>query len=85
MILENLNKEANFLGRAPLDGCTAPEIVGQCTARAQIDVVFLLDTTDESDNIGSVKTLIREIATCLTVKVEHKLSKVTSENTYRPF
>ena len=42
---------ASFLGRAPLDGCTTPQIIGQCTARAQIDVVFLLDTTDQANNI----------------------------------
>ena len=61
------NLTASFLGRAPLDGCTAPTLIGQCTARAQIDVVFLLDTTDQSDNIESVKSLIRQLSACVTV------------------
>ena len=47
--------QATFLDRAPLDGCSAPELVGSCTANAEIDVVFLLDTSDPSDNIDTVK------------------------------
>jgi hypothetical protein len=62
--------DVNFLDTAPLDGCTSPDVIGRCTGNSKIDLVFLIDTADPNDNIENVKSLIRDVSSCVTIRNE---------------
>jgi len=58
---------ATFYETAPLDGCLSPDVIGRCTAKAKVDLIFLIDTADPNKNIQNVKKLIKEISTCISI------------------
>ena len=58
---------ATFYETAPIDGCLSPDVIGRCTAKAKVDLIFLIDTSDPNQNIQNVKKLIKEISTCISI------------------
>ena len=45
----------------------SPDVIGRCTAKAKVDLIFLIDTADPNKNIQNVKKLIKEISTCISI------------------
>ena len=45
----------------------SPDVIGRCTAKAKVDLIFLIDTADPNKNIENVKKLIKEISSCISI------------------
>ena len=50
-----------------LKSLLSPDVIGRCTAKAKVDLIFLIDTADPNKNIENVKKLIKEISSCISI------------------
>lgn len=47
--------------------CDGPDILSRCVYNSKVDVIFLIDSSDATENLNHVKDLIRKITSCLDV------------------
>ena len=61
--------------------CKSPDVVARCVQKADLDVIFLVDTSDHQQGFDKAKDLIRSVVQCLRVsKDETNVSIVRYRN-----